>query len=73
MFEAIDSVLSSKSVPSHSISYKSFKTRIVPMQNSYCDHRNVDSVNIAGLCHLSFLKCCTIREISELKGWFQSR
>ena len=32
------------SVPSN-ISYKSFKTLNLPMQNSYCDDRNFDSVN----------------------------
>ena len=26
------------------ISYKSFKIQNLPMQNSYCDHRNFDSV-----------------------------
>ena len=33
-----------ESVPSN-IAYKSFKTQNLPMQNSYCDHRNFDSVN----------------------------
>jgi hypothetical protein len=36
--------LNTESVPSN-ISYKSFKTYNLPMQNSYCDHRNFDSVN----------------------------
>jgi hypothetical protein len=30
---------------SSNISYKSFKTYNLPMHNSYCDHRNFDSVN----------------------------
>jgi hypothetical protein len=45
MFEETDSVLNIKLVPSN-ISYKSFK-KLLPMQNSYCDHRNFDSVNQA--------------------------
>jgi hypothetical protein len=44
MFEETDSVLNTKPVPSN-ISYKSFGTKNLPMQNSYCDHRNFDSVN----------------------------
>ena len=44
MFEVIDYVSNIKSVLSN-ISYKSFKTQNLPMQNSYCDHRNFDSVN----------------------------
>ena len=42
MSEGTDSVLHIESVPLN-ISYKSFKTS--PVQNSYCDHRNFDSVN----------------------------
>jgi hypothetical protein len=38
--------LNSESVSSN-ISYKSFKIYNLPMQNSYCDHRNFDSVNQA--------------------------
>ena len=37
-------VFKTESVPAN-ISYKSFKTHNLPMQNSYCDHRNFDSVN----------------------------
>jgi hypothetical protein len=44
MFEGTDSVFDTESVPSN-ISYKSFETYNLPMQNSYCDHRNFDSVN----------------------------
>jgi hypothetical protein len=40
MFDGTDSVLKSVPVASN-ISYKSFK--ILPMKNSYCDHRNFDS------------------------------
>jgi hypothetical protein len=47
MFDGTDA-LNTESVPSK-ISYKSFKT--LPMQNSYCDHRNFDSVN-QPLCRL---------------------
>ena len=36
MFEATESVLIPESVPSN-ISYKSFKTYNLQMQNSYCD------------------------------------
>ena len=43
MFEVTDLMLNTESVPSN-ISYKSFKTKNLPMQNSYCDHRNFDSV-----------------------------
>jgi hypothetical protein len=46
MFGGTDSVLNIESVPSN-ISYKSFKTQNLPMQNSYCDHRNFGSVNHA--------------------------
>jgi hypothetical protein len=42
MFDETDSLLNIKSATSN-ISYKSFKT--LPMQTSYCDHRNFDSVN----------------------------
>jgi hypothetical protein len=45
MIEGIDSVFNNESVSSD-ISYKSFKTYNLPMQNSYCDHRNFDSVNL---------------------------
>ena len=44
MFEETDSSFNTNSVPSN-ISYKSFKTYNLPLQNSYCDHRNFDSVN----------------------------
>ena len=44
MFEETDSVLNIEPVPSN-VSYKSFKTQNLPMQNSYCDHRNFDSVD----------------------------
>jgi hypothetical protein len=46
MFERFGLVLNTKSVSSN-ISYKSFKTYNLPMQNSYCDHRNFDNVNQA--------------------------
>ena len=48
MFEETDSLFNTESVPSN-ISYKSFKTQNLPMQNSYCDHRNFDSGNQAYL------------------------
>jgi hypothetical protein len=44
MFEETYSELNTVSVPLK-ISYKSFKTYNLPMQNSYCDHRNFDGVN----------------------------
>jgi hypothetical protein len=44
MFEGNDSMINTASVPSD-ISYKSFKTQNLQIQNSYCDYRNVDSVN----------------------------
>ena len=43
MFEETDSVLNNEPISSDA-SHKSFKTRILLMQNSYCDHRNFDSV-----------------------------
>ena len=46
MCEGTESVSNIESVPSI-ISYKSFKTYNLPMQNSYCDHRHFDSVNQA--------------------------
>jgi hypothetical protein len=46
MFEGTDLVLNTESVPSN-ISYKSFKTWNLPMQNYYCDHRNFGSGNQA--------------------------
>jgi hypothetical protein len=46
MFEQTDLMLNTDSVSSN-ISYKFFKTQNLPMQNSYCDHRNFDSVNQA--------------------------
>ena len=42
MFEQTDVMLNTESVPLN-ISYKFFKN--LPMQNSYCGHRNFDSVN----------------------------
>jgi hypothetical protein len=59
MFEETDSVFTSKLVPSN-ISYKSFKT--LPMQNSYCDHRNFDSVKPAFSLGISWvlILLCTI-------------
>ena len=44
MLDETDSVLFTESVSSN-ISYKSFKTQSLLMQNSYCDHRKVESVN----------------------------
>jgi hypothetical protein len=44
VWEGTNSVLNTESVPSN-ISYRSFKTKNLPMQNTYCDHRNFDSVN----------------------------
>ena len=44
MLEGTDSVFNTVLVPSN-ISYKSFKTYNLPMENSYCDDRNVDSEN----------------------------
>jgi hypothetical protein len=46
MFEETDSAFNIESVPSN-ISYKSFKTWNLPMQNSYCVHRNFDSLKQA--------------------------
>jgi hypothetical protein len=46
MFDEIDTVLNNESVPSK-ISYKSFKN--LPMQNSYCDNRNVDHKNFTSV------------------------
>ena len=43
MFEETDLVLNKHRVPSN-ISYKTFETQNLTMQNSYCDHRNFDSV-----------------------------
>ncbi len=42
MFEGTAYVFNTESVPSN-ISYKSYKTYNLPMQDSYCDHRNLDS------------------------------
>jgi hypothetical protein len=44
MFEETDLLLNTESISSN-ISYKSFKTYNLPMQNSYCDHRIFDSVD----------------------------
>jgi hypothetical protein len=44
MFEETNLVVNIESVCSN-ISYKSFKT--LPVQNSYCDHRNFDIVKQA--------------------------
>jgi hypothetical protein len=44
IYEGTDSLFNGESVSSN-ISYKSFKTLNLPMQNSYCDHRNFDSGN----------------------------
>ena len=44
MFEGTDLVLNTDSVRPN-ISYKSFKTQKLSLQNSYCDHRNFDSAN----------------------------
>jgi hypothetical protein len=49
MFEETDSVLNTESFSSN-ISYKSFKTYNLAKQNSYCDHRNFGSVNLALEC-----------------------
>ncbi len=43
MSEGNDSVFNTESVAAN-ISYKSFKTQNLPAQNSYCDHRNFDSI-----------------------------
>ena len=43
MFEGTDSVFNMNSVPSNS-SYKSFKTKNLTMQNSYCVHRETSIV-----------------------------
>ena len=66
MFEGTVSVFNTKSIFSN-ISYKSFKTQNLPMQNSYCDHRNFDSVNHReeivqrGDRHLDNLNFCVTR------------
>ena len=44
VFKGTDSVVNTESFSSN-ISYQFFKTENLPMQNSYCDHRNFDSVN----------------------------
>jgi hypothetical protein len=41
MIEGTDLVFNTESVTSN-ISYKSFRTSNLAMQNSYCDHRNVN-------------------------------
>ena len=46
MLERSDSLFNNEPVFSN-ISYKSFKTQNLPLQNSYCDHRNVDIVKQA--------------------------
>jgi hypothetical protein len=46
MFEETDLQVNTESAPSN-ISYKSFNILNLPMQNSYCDHRNFDIVNQA--------------------------
>ena len=46
MFEGTDSVLNTELVPSN-ISYKSFKTWNLYIENSYCDHRTFGRVNQA--------------------------
>ena len=45
MSEGIDSMFNSLPVPSN-VSYKSFTNYNVLIQNSYSDHRNIDSVNL---------------------------
>ena len=45
MFLGTDSMFNSLPVPSN-VSYKSFTNYNVPIQNSYSDHRNIDSVNL---------------------------
>jgi hypothetical protein len=50
-----------ESVPTN-ISYKSFKTYNLSMQNSYCDHRNFDSVYKAALTDmLSYTRNLRVR------------
>ena len=44
MFEGTDLLFNTKPVCSN-IPYQSFKTQNLPVQNSYCDHRNFDGVN----------------------------
>ena len=44
MFKQTDVMFNTESIPLN-ISYKLFKN--LPMQNSYCGHRNFDSVNQA--------------------------
>ncbi len=44
MFEGTDSMFNSLPVPSN-VSYKSVTNYNVLIQNSYSDHRNIDSVN----------------------------
>jgi hypothetical protein len=46
MFGGTVKPLYTEPIPSK-ISYKSFKTQNLPVQNSYCDHRNFDSVDQA--------------------------
>ena len=46
MLEGTDSVFNLiLNTESSNISYKSFEPYNLPMQNSYCDHRNFDRVN----------------------------
>ena len=68
MFEGTDPVLNTSSVPSH-ISYKSFTTRILPMQNSYCDYRNVDNVNIDCVIYLFWNVALSVRSLSSKVGF----
>jgi hypothetical protein len=56
-----------ESIPSNS-SYKSFKTWNVPLQNSYCDHRNFDSVKHAALSSLITVTMDTIFGVTFYQG-----
>ena len=64
MFEGNDSVLNSDSVPSK-LSYKSFRTLNLPLQNTSCDHRNFDSVNLS-LDHLATSHLLNVRNSSPI-------
>ena len=73
MFEGTDSVLiiNNESFPSK-ISYKSFKTLILPMQNSYCDHRKLSSIlYFCVLTSLAVLKMTAKRTKSNISEVIQ--
>jgi hypothetical protein len=70
MIEGTDLVFNTESVPSN-ISYKSFRTSNLAMQNSYCDLRNVNQPLIVLILFIfapCSLLCCTRVKISLVKN-----